>query len=753
MDRPFDPPPTRDPATGDLGPTSRGRGSPGGGRTSWRIPLRLRVVVLLTLFNGAVFGGGLAWITTRIDAQREQLAETDRELVIERLQSLLGRPAGEVMREVLAWPRWHHYEDAQIAQLRSPDPAWRMGLDLDLSRVARSGVVSYLPRGKIVPLYPPPRRGPVILPFPPPEWAWRLPLPGAYLPHPFSVPAFARALRPYLSSTWPRLEKHLRGKVWGAAFLPARFLWPWRIPSHLVFLGLSPHRQRRFEAYLSRSSYLTRAMRTAIDEARSLEIEGGVLLPLTNREGRRWGAAFLPQRRMDLGMLLPWNLLAGKFRGDLWPWKILAHASIYGLPEAGFGPPPVDAAGLRLNPLGAEMRTATFDQAGLIADLQQAARAGEWLESPRGLAVPLYLDTGALWGGVWLRPRPRPGILRLIGELLPWFLFSTVLLTLATLFGMSSLVLDPVRRLARGARRLATGDWTARIPEFDRSDELADLVRAFNTMAAQVEGFNRRLEREVARATAAALDAEAAAMTQRRLAATGELAAGIAHEINNPLGGMLNAIEVLERGELDPTRRAEYLELLRGGLERIGATVGGLLRLAPRQMRTEPVSLADPIGDALRLVEHRARAQGVRLVLAGEGGLRDAGEAQALAPWRALPCVEGQPNELGQAVLNLLVNALDAIEGEGQVIIGLEQSGEALHLWVEDDGPGMEAGVLPRAADLFFTTKETGRGTGLGLAIVHNVIDGHGGSVRMHNRPEGGLRVDIVLPLGRGGAA
>ena len=716
-----------------------------------RFPLRLRVVALVTVFNLAVFGGGLLWVTTRINTERSQQAGTDRELVIERLQGLLERGETRIIPELLDWPRWSHYEDAQVTQLRDPDPAWRAGLIEDLERVARTGAVEFVPRGKVVPLYPSPRRGKVSIPFPPESLDLRIWIPGVG-PHPLFVPAISRVVRQHIVLTVPQLEKRRRGAVWGSVFLPRRFLWPWQVPRHLIFTGLSPKRQRPFDAILAKSGYLRRAMTTARREARHREVEGGALMPLKNTEGEVFGAAFLPSRKIDPNDLWPWNWYHGDFRGWVWPFYFFQNAALYGLPEYGFGPPPLDAYGLHLNPLGSSHRDATFDQGGILTDLRDAARRNELLETDRGLAVPLRLANGELWGGVWLRPKPLPGYRTLLRELLPWFFATTVLLTLATFFGVHSLVLDPVRRLGRGARRLATGDLAARIPEVNRRDELADLVRSFNTMAGQVEGFNARMAEEVTIATAKARRAEGAAMTQRRLAATGELAAGIAHEINNPLGGMLNVVEALAREDLPPERREEYLTLLRGGLERIRTTVGGVLRLAPRETRTEAVSLVDPIVDALGLVQHRALNAGVRLVLEGLGGERDASGPCAIDPWRALPSVPGQANELGQAVLNLLVNAMDSVEdataGEAaEVRIGLEATTDKLHLWIRDNGPGMDPNLLPRAADLFFTTKDAGRGTGLGLAIVHNVVGGHGGTIELRNQPGGGFRVDIELPL------
>jgi signal transduction histidine kinase len=110
----------------------------------------------------------------------------------------------------------------------------------------------------------------------------------------------------------------------------------------------------------------------------------------------------------------------------------------------------------------------------------------------------------------------------------------------------------------------------------------------------------------------------------------------------------------------------------------------------------------------------------------------------------------GEANELAQAVLNLLVNALDALEsapaGAGRIAVDLRSEEAELVLTVEDNGPGVSADELPRIADAFYTTKDVGRGTGLGLAIVHNVATSHGGRVELFSTPGRGLRAEIRLP-------
>jgi signal transduction histidine kinase len=263
------------------------------------------------------------------------------------------------------------------------------------------------------------------------------------------------------------------------------------------------------------------------------------------------------------------------------------------------------------------------------------------------------------------------------------------------------------------------------------------------------------LAQEVELATEKARRAEAAAMMQRRLAATGELAAGIAHEINNPLGGMINAVEVLGRSELEPSKRRLYLELLENGLERIRTTVGQVLRLAPRTSRVEPLSIAGPIGDAIGLLRHRIQREGVQLEVESRGVVRNLHSPQALQVLDGLPPVRGSANELGQVVLNILANSLDAIalltplerQRRGRMRIAVDPLGRELALTFQDDGPGISAAELARAADPFFTTKASGRGTGLGLAIVHNVISSHGGRTHLSSQLGAGFRVEVFLPI------
>jgi signal transduction histidine kinase len=407
--------------------------------------------------------------------------------------------------------------------------------------------------------------------------------------------------------------------------------------------------------------------------------------------------------------------------------------------------------GIAINPLGREQRESSTDEQQIFSALRHAIDEGRPINDVEGgRAMPIFVG-GKIWGGCWFRLKPPPLSTNLItAYFVPAFIGSTVLLSIATFLALRRFVLDPVSRLAFAARSVALGDYSVRLDESSSQDELSQLVRGFNAMTGQVESLTTGLADEVRRQTEQARRAETAAMTQRRLAAMGELAAGIAHEINNPLGGLLNAVERLQRGELESEKRSRYLELLQSGLERIRHTVGQLLRFTPRTGSASSIGVLEPVEDALALVRHRAQRQNVVMLL--RDGVHENRE-DVRRELAQLPRIQGEAHELGQAVLNLLVNALDALEdqrpeGGGHVDVLLARAKDEILIEVRDDGPGVPEDQLPRVADLFYTTKAPGKGTGLGLGIVHQVAQRHAGRVELRSKLGEGFCATIYLPVG-----
>jgi signal transduction histidine kinase len=443
-----------------------------------------------------------------------------------------------------------------------------------------------------------------------------------------------------------------------------------------------------------------------------------------------------------------------------WPgWESFADAVLLDRHLALDAQGAIRPQGLALNPLGAARRGIEFDEQGFYAAMQFALERGQPVENVEGGHVVPIDTLDGVWGACWFALAPDTGRTRRLAiGFLALLVGSTAVLAAGTFAALRRTVLDPVSQLSRAARAVAAGDMSVRVRAPDRRDELSELMRTFNSMIAQVEGFNARLAREVREATEQARRAEAAAMTQRRLAATGELAAGIAHEINNPLGGLSNAVERLRQEDLPREKRAQYFDLLASGLERIRQTAARLLRFTPRQSRRGPVAVVDPVVDAVSLVRHRAARQGVALAIS-DGERSSDGEPlpdELRASLVALPAIQGDAHEIGQALLNLLVNSLDALEtkpaagGRIDVVVRRVDApalGPSISVEVKDNGPGVGPEELPRVSDLFYTTKEVGKGTGLGLAIVHAVALAHGGRVELASTPGEGFVARLILPI------
>ncbi len=308
---------------------------------------------------------------------------------------------------------------------------------------------------------------------------------------------------------------------------------------------------------------------------------------------------------------------------------------------------------------------------------------------------------------------------------------------------LSRLVVRPLASLAKAADLAAAGDLTTRVPVRGTGDEFDRTAEAFNRMAAEVSEHHDQLQSRVLQALERSRKAERHLVIAQRLAATGKLVAGIAHEINNPLGGMRNAVRALARGDLNPAKTAEYLELVQDGLARVEDTVKKVLQFTPRTAQPKSMDLVDVARKAVALARHRLERKNVRI----EESYPDSGAVRLF----------GDPHELQQVALNLLLNAGDAIperteDGKpraadrGVVRIRVSTDAEQGVLEVTDDGTGMTPEVQAQCFDFFFTTKPPGEGTGLGLAVVHNIITNHGGRIELESEPGRGTTFRVVLP-------
>lgn len=221
-----------------------------------------------------------------------------------------------------------------------------------------------------------------------------------------------------------------------------------------------------------------------------------------------------------------------------------------------------------------------------------------------------------------------------------------------------------------------------------------------------------------------------------RLATIGQLAAGVAHEINEPLGGILGFAQLIQKDEELSEQTAKDIEKIISAALHSREIVRKLLLFA-RQLPTKKtvVNLNDLIEDSLFIIESRSAKENVSI-------------ERLLTP--GIPNVEADPAQLQQVLVNLVVNAIHAMPGGGEVTIRTETGDGFVNLSVEDNGVGMNEEIVDQIFLPFFTTKGVGQGTGLGLAVVHGIVKSHGGAIAVESAEGNGSRFDIKLPIYEG---
>ncbi|GMU36558.1 MAG: HAMP domain-containing histidine kinase [Phycisphaerae bacterium] len=268
--------------------------------------------------------------------------------------------------------------------------------------------------------------------------------------------------------------------------------------------------------------------------------------------------------------------------------------------------------------------------------------------------------------------------------------------------------------------------------------ELAEMLHSFNAVTERLKQSHETLGREVRRLREQLEEKDRELERGRRLSALGEMAAGVAHEIRNPLGGIGLYASMLAEDLKSEGKHGDVAQRILAGVKHLDALLTDILMFAGHvEPRKGAVLLGDVVQEVVELTAPQARLRDIRVDV----------DAAVLGE-RA----EGDARQLSRAVLNLLLNALDAARPGGRVRIGAASdvaSPGCVGIVVEDDGEGIAEGVLDRMFDPFFTTKETG--TGLGLAIVHRIAEAHGGRISAFNRPEGGAR--FILWVRREGGA
>jgi two-component system NtrC family sensor kinase len=328
--------------------------------------------------------------------------------------------------------------------------------------------------------------------------------------------------------------------------------------------------------------------------------------------------------------------------------------------------------------------------------------------------------------------------------------FAFNLVTILALSAVTALVLfrfveSPVKELVLGTRLISGGDLEHVIP-VTGDDEMGHLAASFNQMTrnlrkahAEIQDLIRDLEKKVDERTKELKETQSQLLHSEKLAALGRLAATVAHEINNPLTGVFTYIKLIERkidrGGINPEdvqKYKEFLAVMRREVERTTSIVQNLLDFTrPKEPIRKPIGIVRIVEESLALIQNQIKISNIEVV-------------NQMSP---LPDVMADPSQIKQAVLNVLVNACEAMEGGGTLTLSsrYDEERKMVTLGICDTGVGIPSENMARVFDPFFTTKE--KGTGLGLSVVHGIIVKHNGLVEVKSRPGRGTLIKIRLPV------
>lgn len=326
---------------------------------------------------------------------------------------------------------------------------------------------------------------------------------------------------------------------------------------------------------------------------------------------------------------------------------------------------------------------------------------------------------------------------------------AIAMLGLATIAFIWLMVYRPLNDLVGGIRRVAKGNLTNEIPVRSRNDEIGELATEFNHMTSelrdartQITDWTHTLEQRVDRKSRELERAHHSLLHSEKLASVGKLAATVAHEINNPLFGILTNARLARKAidqnpQIDETGKSKIgnkLAIIERESNRCGEIVKNLLmfsRQAPPKFELVPLDAV--VERTLSLIRHSYQLQNIQLDLSLEHH-----GAQ----------IQGDAGQLQQVLLVLLVNASEALQGisGAQVCLSTRVENQTVIISVKDNGPGIPEDVRDRIFEPFFTTKQEGPRTGLGLAIALGILEQHQGSIQVQSEPGKGTEFLLRLP-------
>ncbi|MGB3092370.1 MAG: ATP-binding protein [Candidatus Zixiibacteriota bacterium] len=300
-------------------------------------------------------------------------------------------------------------------------------------------------------------------------------------------------------------------------------------------------------------------------------------------------------------------------------------------------------------------------------------------------------------------------------------------------------VTRPVRELVKGTKRVAEGDLDCSMP-IKGEDEIAQLASSFNQMTSDLKkadeklvDWGKTLEQRVAERTEELRKTEDQLIQSDKVASLGKLAAGVAHEINSPLTGILTYSSLLLQAKPDGDPDREDLEVIVNETNRCKNIVKGLLdfarQTAPQKTSTD---INEVVEKSTNLIAHQANMQNVKI-------------EKKIAP--GLPKISVDVGQIQQVFINILLNAIEAMPEGGNLTVSSAREDKMVAVRFTDTGVGIPKENLPKILDPFYTTKEQGRGTGLGLSVSYGIVERHRGKLEVKSRVGKGSTFTVKLPI------
>lgn len=327
-----------------------------------------------------------------------------------------------------------------------------------------------------------------------------------------------------------------------------------------------------------------------------------------------------------------------------------------------------------------------------------------------------------------------------------WLFMGTTVggmaLALVAAYLLAYAIARPILKVRDGVEAVAGGDFDAAV-RVDSPDEIGDLAQAFNRLRVELKETYGKLhgrieaaDEDLKKAYNELKEKQEQLVHAEKLASLGSLAAGVAHEINNPLGTItLYAQMTLDDLPETDAEGRENLEIVLKHATRAAEIVKNLLAFARRsELKAGSVNMNAVLEEALSLTNHQAELQNVRVT-------RELAEG--------LPEVRGDADKLRQVFVNMIINALQAMPHEGRLKVrtSLSAGGDVVVVEISDTGCGIPEEVMPKLFDPFFTTKGTGKGTGLGLSVSHGMVKQHGGTIEVESEVGKGTTFTVGIPV------